>query len=405
MYVEVNLASPQYFTRTQLSRLHRQFSHPSAKKLFDLIQKARPDEVTPETMENLKEITQLCDPCQRIQRAPVRFRVSLGTEDVQFNERILLNIMYIDGDPVLHIVDNGTKFNAALFLDEVSTAEVWNAIVCCWAMVYTGVSNCILTDQGSQFGEKFISLARLSNVEVSRTGIEAHASLGLVERYHEPLRSTYRKLKAEFPNVNKHVALACAVKGMNDTLGPEGLVPSSLLFGELPQPFTPSENRSDRPSLLDRAKLATAARKEMSAQMAKVKLKRAMHHAVPPACDRSYEPGDEVLVWRERIVGNRIGEWLGPLKVDGVNYAKKLVYVRDVDIGPPRPFNVVQVKPYYSPELLAHSFLCDLDKAFERFKTPTDDMIFLTEVLDPNDQRATCPQMDKAKKKEIRNLL
>ena len=225
-------------------------------------------------------------------------------------------------------------------------------------------------------------------MEGSRTGIEAHASLGLVERYHEPLRSTYRKLKAGFPKVNMHVALACAVKGMNDTLGLEGLVPFSLVFGELPQPFTPSENRSDRPSLLDRSKLATACRKEMSAPMAKVKLKRAMHHAVPPARDRSYEAGEKVLVWRERIVGNRTGEWLGPFKVDGVNYAKKLVYVRDVDIGPPSPFNGVQVKHYYSPELLAHYFLCDLDKAFEQLKTPTDDMI----LLDPDDPPAICPK-------------
>ena len=190
LYVEVNLASPRYFTRTQLSRLHRQCFHPSAKKFFELIQKTRPEEITPETMENLKEIAQRCDPCQRMQGTPIRLRVSLATENMRFHERILIDIMYMDGDPVLHIVDDGTKFNAAKCLDEVSTAEVWNAIVCCWAMVYTGLPNRILTDQGSQFRETVINLARLLNVEVSRTGIEAHARLGLFERYHEPFRST-----------------------------------------------------------------------------------------------------------------------------------------------------------------------------------------------------------------------
>lgn len=34
------------------------------------------------------------------------------------------------------------------------------------------------------------------------------------------------------------VALALAVKEMNDTLGPEGLVPSALLFGEFSQVHT-----------------------------------------------------------------------------------------------------------------------------------------------------------------------
>ncbi len=25
-----------------------------------------------------------------------------------------------------------------------------------------------------------------------------------------------------------------------------------------------------------------------------------------------YDPGDQVLVWREKVVNHRIGEWVGP---------------------------------------------------------------------------------------------
>ena len=49
-----------------------------------------------------------------------------------------------------------------------------------------------------------------------------------------------------------------------------------------------------------------------------------------------------------------------------------------------RPFNVVQIKSYCSPELLTY----ELDITFEPFKLPTDDLILLTEVLDPDDPRA-----------------
>lgn len=352
LYADLNLSTAMYFTRTQLSRLHRQIFHPSAQKLFNLLKRSRPEEATAETMEVLKDLPRRCDPCQRIQHAPVRFRVTIGAEDVRFNERIFFDIMVLDGDPVLHIVDDGTKFSAARFLPDVSTDTIWKTIVECWSSIYTDLPNRILTDQGSQFGEKFIDLDRLANVEFNRTGIEAHASLGLGERYHEPLRTTFRKIKISRPDVDKDLALACSVKAMNDTLGPEGLVPSALVFGEFPQIGARSEIRSDRSTVKNRAAIADLARKNMSEKMAELKVKRALHHAVPPACDRSYQPGDKVLVWREELVANRIGEWVGPFEIEFVEYDKKLVFIRDVKIGPARPFNVAQVKPYYTPEHL-----------------------------------------------------
>ena len=57
-------------------------------------------------------------------------------------------------------------------------------------MIYTGLPNRMLVDQGSAFGKSFISLGAISNVEVDRTGVEAHLSLGIGERYHQPLRQT-----------------------------------------------------------------------------------------------------------------------------------------------------------------------------------------------------------------------
>lgn len=243
--------------------------------------------------------------------------------------------MVLDRDPVLHIVDDATKFSAARFLPDVSTDTVWKIIVECWASIYTGLPNGILTDQGSQFGERFIDLARVSKVEVNRTRVEAHASLGLGERYHRPLRSTFRKMKASRPDVNKDLALALSVKAVNDTLGPEGLVPSALVFGEFPQVGTRSEVREEMPSLKKRATLADLARREMGERMAELRLKRALHHAVPPACDRSYQPGDKVLVWREKLIADRIGEWLGPLMLNLWTMRRSwLVFVMEKRVKP-----------------------------------------------------------------------
>lgn len=119
----------------------------------------------------------------------------------------------------------------------------------------------------------------------------------------------------EHPNSNKKLALSIAVKSMNDTLGLEGLVPSALVFGEYPQVHTRSEVPKVRVTHEERAALATTARKEMEKHMAQLGIKCALRHAKPPASMRFYQPGDKVLVWKEKQVQNRIGEWLGPFLV------------------------------------------------------------------------------------------
>ena len=160
-----------HFTRSQLVRLHRHFFHPSVEKLFNLISKARPEEATQETKRILYDITKRCDPCQRVQNAPHRFRVSFGTPEARFNERIMVDVMKIDGKKVLHVVDEGTRFSAARFLDDESTVTVWKTLIECWVAIYTGLPNRIIVDQGSNFGPTFIHMAHHRGLDVEQTGI------------------------------------------------------------------------------------------------------------------------------------------------------------------------------------------------------------------------------------------
>ncbi len=217
-----------FFTRAQLMKLHGQFAHPTATRLYNILRRAPPEETSAENVGVLDDRTKLCDPCQRIQRGPNRFRVSFGAEDTRFNEIVVMDVMYLDWKPVLHIVDEGTRFSAARFVSDVSTKTIWRTFLECWAAVYTGLPHKILVDQANYFGPVFANIGALSRVEVQRTGAEAHSSLGLGERYHEPLRTTVRKLKAVAPDADPNFLLSFSVKAMNDTIGPEGLVPSAL---------------------------------------------------------------------------------------------------------------------------------------------------------------------------------
>lgn len=67
----------------------------------------------------------------------------------------------------------------------------------------------------------------------------------------------------------------------------------------------------------------------MQKQMAPSRVSSALKHSVPAAADQAYEPGDEVLVWRENVVNSLIGEWVGPYPVLGMDAIGKIVYVQD----------------------------------------------------------------------------
>ncbi len=95
---------------------------------------------------------------------------------------------------------------------------------------------------------------------------------------------------------------------MNDALGPECLVPSSLVYGEYPKVYTPPETLQPRPMTEERASILQSARAEMQRHMANARVTRALKHAVPSAADQSFQPHDMVLVWRDNTVTNRIGE-------------------------------------------------------------------------------------------------
>ena len=162
-----------------------------------------------------------------------------------------------------------------------------------------------------------------------------------------------------------------------------------------------------------RAEIASTARKEMNKIMAKLRLQRALKHRTASSTDAVFQPGDKVLVWREKIVNNRIGEWMGPFLVESVQIENKLVHVRDDNKGTTTPFNFYQVKKYFEPDMLSSSYMKQLDSHLRGLSTmynspPQLDSYygtFLTEVLKKQDPRASSPEMKAAIHKEVTGLM
>jgi hypothetical protein len=64
--------------------------------------------------------------------------------------------------------------------------------------------------------------------------VKAYNSIGKVERYHSLLQQAYKILSSELPSANKKAILQIIVKAVNNSAGPDGIMPILLIFKAYP---------------------------------------------------------------------------------------------------------------------------------------------------------------------------
>jgi hypothetical protein len=112
-------------------------------------------------------------------------------------------------------------------------------------------------------------------IKVKEVLVKAHNSVGQVKRYYAPLRHAYEIIQAELKDehINKEMMLQMAVKAINDSAGPDGIVPILLVFGAYLQL---TEIDPSSPSVIKRAKAICAATKEVRRLYTKRQVKDAL---------------------------------------------------------------------------------------------------------------------------------
>jgi hypothetical protein len=334
--------NPCYLSDVELRRLHRRFGHPSVRRLQNVLERAGHDI----NRGTLKYLTKYCEHCQRHGRSPGRFRFNLK-DDVDFNYSIIVDIFYITGKPVLHVVDEGTRYQAGQWLQNISATHTWDTLRKCWIDTYLGPPDQVTVDAGKQFTSKeFAQHASSMGIRVKIVPVEAHNSIGIVERYHGPVRRAYLIVSTEIPGINRDMALQMAFKAVNDTAGPDGLVPTLLVYGALPRMV---EYDAPSPSVSQRSLALKKAMSEIQKLRAKRQVTDALNTRNGPSTANIHELAlnSDVLVWREGNTGQP-GSWEGPYK---------LVAVHDEScvIAMPRgntTFRSTSVKPFYETDEL-----------------------------------------------------
>ena len=329
--------SVNYLTETELRQLHRRFGHPSVNRLVRTLNRAGHEDLKHRSI--LNHINKYCKFCQTHARSPGRFKFVLK-DDTYFNQSLSIDVMYIDANPILQVVDESTSFQAARWLQNMTAGHTWDTLRLCWIDVYSGPPEIIVHDAGSNFdSSEFRMNASSTAIKVKCIPIEAPQSIGLVERYHAPLRRAYSIITDELKGQTstKEIRLQMAVKAVNDTAGYDGLVPTLLVFGTYPR-----MSNSDAPTLstAERARSIKSAMTEVAKLHAKRQVRDALHQRNGPNISQIHDSpiGSLVLVWRIHQK-----KWTGPYKLLAI---KDETCTVELPSGPTE-FRTTIVKPFF----------------------------------------------------------
>ena len=139
----------------------------------------------------LEYLTRYCTHCQMYGKSPGRFKFTLH-DDVDFNYCITVDVMYINGALLVHIIDQATRFQAGRWLQNISAKHTWDTLRACWIDTYLGPPDLITHDAGKNFVSKeFKQYTSMIGITTKSAPVEAHNSIGIVEQYYGPLRRIY----------------------------------------------------------------------------------------------------------------------------------------------------------------------------------------------------------------------
>ena len=376
-------------------KLHRQFGHPAANKLVDLVNKAGV-EVDGLTDEILR-VSEACSICVRFKKPMSRPVVSMPMAN-SFNETLSMDLKIWDDKFFLVMIDVATRYCTAVVITNKQAKTIVSGLFLHWIVIF-GAPSKIFSDNGGEFNnQEMRALGEAFNIRVITTPAESPWSNGVCERRNAVIGDSVRKIIADV-NCSVEVALAWAISARNCLSNNSGFSPNQLVFGRnpgLPNVFgdKPPALNSSYPSQMvcDNLNAMHAARQEFIKFESCEKIKRALRHNVRASNSDSLTNGDRVFYKRKDDP-----EWHGPGTVIGRDGKLLLVrhggvYVRVHECRIASAPHDVQVDNQAT--ISGGSNVASEDASFNRTEDgPTDEEVSVSpEVVDPVDTEVPLQQ-------------
>lgn len=216
---------------------------------------------------------------------------------------------------------------------------------------YLGPPDVITHDFGTNFAsQEFRQNATAVGTVCKPVPVEAHHSIGKIERRHVRLLKAYATIQADLEGhgIKKEDLLQMAVKACNDSTGPDGLIPTLLVFGAFPRM---SLVDPPSPDIAHRAKAVASAMRELRKLQATAKVNSALGTRNGPNTWNLHglPLQSPVKVWRAKGNGRPKGVWTGPhtlLSMEGETIKVRLTGGK----YPSTSFRSTSVQPYYEVE-------------------------------------------------------
>lgn len=337
-----SLVIPSQCRDTVLSVAHESplaghFSHRKTEK------KIRDHFFWPGMGTDIRNFCRSCDRCQRMSAKGKVRPVPLKPMPILSEpfSRVAIDIVGAISPPsseghkyILTLIDMATGFPEALPLKNIDSISVAEALLVIFSRV--GIPKEVLSDRGTQFTSQLMGeLHKLLGVKPLFTTPFHPAGNGRIERLHATLKSSLRKLCADKPR-EWHRYLVPTMFALRELPSDRtGFSPFELLYGRAVRgPLSvlkdlwedkdlSGDNRSSFQYVIElKDKLADCA--QLASQNADLSITRYKTYFDLKSQDRTFQPGDEVLVLLPDSSSKLLMAWSGPFTVlerrNKVNY-------------------------------------------------------------------------------------
>ena len=309
-----------------IEKLHKQFAHPTAKRLKSLLEDA--GGYTEEHLKCVDKVTECCEICKRYKKAPARPVVSLPLAS-EFNEVVAVDLEeWKHNVYFLHMIDLATRFSLASVIRRKTPDVIAEKIMTMWIGSGMGPPKRFLADNGGEFAnETFRDMCENLNIEVMNTAAYSPWQNGVCERNHAVVDDCVEKILEGQPNLNLDVALVWAVNAKNSLSMVYGWSPYQLVYGS--NPNLPGV-LTDKPPALENTTISEKFARHLNAlhssrrafvqAESSERIRRALRHKIRTSGEY-YQHGDRVYYKRDDD-----HRWKGPGIVIGQD--GKVVFVR-----------------------------------------------------------------------------
>lgn len=132
-----------------------------------------------------------------------------------FNRELVIDLMRLNNKPVVHIVQSETGFRNSVFITDKTAENLWVALVNCWEKYKNVFQKSLDLIENPASAPLNLENAEEVGMNLQFSVIEAHNLIGQVEGYYHPFRRVFNVI-----NDTHHIA----IKAINGTMGPKGLV-------------------------------------------------------------------------------------------------------------------------------------------------------------------------------------